>query len=98
VPVLNALRGLLIWAGSVWVQMGRSATYGAQSPESARMDRWVSRRERHRNPGFSVSLRRASHDGGACVSERAADPLHRARVDTEPLGNLTDAFSASRLV
>jgi hypothetical protein len=40
----------------------------------------------------------SSHDGGACVPERAADPLHRARIDTEPLGNLTDAFGASRLV
>src|SRR3981081_3280352 len=53
---------------------------------------------RYRDTGLSVSLRRASHDGGACVPERAADPLHRARIDTEPLGDLTDAFGASRLV
>jgi hypothetical protein len=38
--------------------------------------------------------------GGACarVFERAADPLHRTRIDAEPSGNLAHAFCALRLV
>jgi hypothetical protein len=32
----------------------------------------------------------------ACANERAADPLHCARIDSEPLGN--DAHTSSREV
>jgi hypothetical protein len=35
----------------------------------------------------------------ACLGERAAaDPLHRARIDAKPSGDLTHAFSAPGFV